>query len=39
MANTVGQRQFVSRSIAQAAKGHRDGLWTTVLACAVMLPG
>ncbi len=35
----VGQRQFVSRSIAQTAKGHRGGLWTTVLACAVMLPG
>lgn len=39
MVYKVGQRQFVSRSIAQAAKGHRDGLWTTVLACAVMLPG
>jgi arginine decarboxylase len=34
----VGQRQFVSRSIAQSAKGQKDGLWTTVLACAVMLP-
>jgi arginine decarboxylase len=33
----VGQRLFVSRSIAQSAKGHKDGLWTTVLACAVML--
>ena len=33
----VGQRQFVSRSIAQSARGHKDGLWTTVLACAVML--
>lgn len=30
-------RQFVSRSIAQTAKGHKDGLWTTVVACAVML--
>ncbi len=30
-------RQFVSRSIAKAAHGHKDGLWTTVLACAVML--
>lgn len=32
-----GNRQFVSRSIAQTAKGHKDGLWTTVVACAVML--
>ncbi len=30
-------RQFTSRSIAQSAHGHRDGLWTTVVACAVML--
>lgn len=30
-------RQFVSRSIAQTAEGHKDGLWTTVVACAVML--
>ncbi len=33
----VGQKLFVSRSIAQSAKGHKDGLWTTALACAVML--
>ena len=33
----VGQRQFVSRSIAQSARGHKEGLWTTVVACAVML--
>ena len=33
----VGQRQFVSRSVAQSARGHKKGLWTTVLACAVML--
>ena len=33
----VGQRQFVTRSVAQSAKGHKDGLWTTVIACAVML--
>ena len=33
----VGKRQFVSRSIAQSARGHKDGLWTTVVACAVML--
>ncbi len=30
-------RQFVSRSICQSAEGHKDGLWTTVLACVVML--
>lgn len=33
----VGKKQFVSRSIARSAKGHKDSLWTTVLACAVML--
>ena len=33
----VGQTHFVSRSIAQSARGHKKGLWTTVLACAVML--
>jgi len=33
----VGTRRFVSRSIAQSARGHKDGLWTTVLAAAVML--
>ena len=32
-----GKRQFVSRSIAQTARGHKDGLWTTVVAMAVML--
>jgi arginine decarboxylase len=31
------KRQFVSRSIAQSAEGHKDGLWTTVVACAVLL--
>ncbi|MCF7854077.1 MAG: arginine decarboxylase, pyruvoyl-dependent [Candidatus Pacebacteria bacterium] len=30
-------RQFVSRSIAQTTRGHKDGLWTTVVAMAVML--
>ncbi|HDQ44958.1 MAG TPA: arginine decarboxylase, pyruvoyl-dependent [bacterium] len=30
-------RQFISRSICQSARGHKDGLWTTVLAAAVML--
>jgi len=33
----VGARHFVSRSIAQSARGHKDGLWTTVVAGAVML--
>lgn len=28
---------FISRSIAQSARGHKDGLWTTVVACAVIL--
>jgi arginine decarboxylase len=31
------KNQFVSRSIAQSAKGHKDGLWTTVVALAVMI--
>jgi arginine decarboxylase len=31
------KHQFVSRSIAQSARGHKDGLWTTVVACAVIL--
>lgn len=30
-------RQFISRSIAQSAEGHKAGLWTTVVAAAVML--
>ncbi|MDL2275108.1 arginine decarboxylase, pyruvoyl-dependent [Desulfosarcina sp. OttesenSCG-928-G10] len=29
--------QFTSRSISQSAHGHKDGLWTTVVALAVML--
>jgi len=33
----IKEYNFTSRSIAQSAKGHKDGLWTTVLACAVML--
>ena len=33
----VGQDIFVSRSIAQSARGHKDGLWTTAIAGAVML--
>lgn len=34
---TDKKRHFKSRSIAQTARGHKDGLWTTVLACAVLL--
>ncbi len=34
---TDQNRQFRTRSIAQSTKGHKDGLWTTALACAVML--
>lgn len=30
-------KSFVSRSIAQTAKGHKDGLYTTVVSIAVML--
>lgn len=30
-------RQFVSRSICQSARGHKEGWWTTVVAAAVML--
>jgi arginine decarboxylase len=33
----VGNKLFVSRSIAHSARGHKDGLWTTVVAAAVML--
>ena len=31
------KRQFTSRSTTQTAEGNKDGLWTTVVACAVML--
>jgi len=34
---TDKNRQFKTRSIAQSAEGHKEGWWTTVLACAVML--
>ena len=34
---TNENHHFKSRSIAQTAEGHKDGLWTTVIACAVML--
>jgi len=33
----VGPRMFISRSISQSAKGNKQGHWTTVVACAVML--
>ena len=33
----VGQNQFVSQGIGQSVEGHKEGLWTTVVACAVML--
>ncbi len=33
----VGQRLFVTRSIAQSARGHKDGLWTTVVSSIVFL--
>ena len=29
--------QFVSRSVVQTAEGHKDGLWTTVVAMAVFV--
>ncbi len=35
----VGQNQFVSQSIGQSVEGHKEGLWTTVVSCAVMLLG
>jgi arginine decarboxylase len=34
---TDKNRQFKSRSIVQTSEGHKEGLWTTVIACAVML--
>jgi arginine decarboxylase len=33
----VGKRLFVTRGIAQSARGHKEGLWTTVVAAAVFL--
>ena len=33
----VGERPYVSRRAAQTTRGHKDGLWTTVIAGAVML--
>ena len=34
-----GKRMFVIRSIAQSDCGHKEGLWTTVIAAAVLLVG
>ncbi len=34
---TSKNRQFVTRSTCQSAEGNKNGLWTTVIACAVML--
>jgi arginine decarboxylase len=33
----VDQKQFVSQSIGQSVEGHKEGLWTTVVASAVMV--
>lgn len=33
----VGGSLFTSRSVAQSARGHKDGFWTTVVASAVLL--
>ena len=33
----VDERLFVSRSVAQSARGHKDSLWTTVISGAIML--
>ena len=30
-------KKFMSNSITQTEEGHKDGLWTTVIACAVMI--
>jgi arginine decarboxylase len=27
-----------SFNITQSAEGHKDGIWTTVIACAILLP-
>ncbi|MFH1941656.1 MAG: arginine decarboxylase, pyruvoyl-dependent [bacterium] len=34
---TEKNKQFVSRGTAQSAEGHKESLWTTVIACAVFL--
>ena len=33
----VDHKQFVSQSIGKSVEGHKEGLWTTVVASAVML--
>jgi arginine decarboxylase len=33
----VDHKQFVTQSVGKAAEGHKEGLWTTVVASAVML--
>ena len=33
----AGGRRFASRSVVQTARGHKDGLWTTVLAMAMLV--
>lgn len=33
----VDKQQFVSQSVGVSTEGHRDGLWSTVVACAIML--
>lgn len=33
----VDRNQFVSQSIAHSVKGHKEGLWSTVVACAVFI--
>ena len=25
-------------NVTQSAEGHKDGMWTTVIACAILLP-
>jgi arginine decarboxylase len=25
-------------NVTQSAEGHKDGIWTTVVACAILLP-
>lgn len=33
----LGDTRYVTRSTAQSARGHKNGLWTTVIAAAVFL--
>ena len=34
---TEENHMFKSRSFAQSARGHKDGLWTTAITCAILL--